>query len=64
MIANEQFAEFAQSEPALPAAMQNVLPIPFVESEDVSSAVAFLVSDSGRYITGIAMPVDAGCTIF
>jgi NAD(P)-dependent dehydrogenase (short-subunit alcohol dehydrogenase family) len=28
----------------------------------VSRAVLFLVSDDGRYVTGITMPVDAGMT--
>ena len=31
-----------------------------VESEDISDAVAWLVSDGGRYVTGVTLPVDAG----
>jgi NAD(P)-dependent dehydrogenase (short-subunit alcohol dehydrogenase family) len=27
---------------------------------DVSNAIVFLVSDDGRYVTGVALPVDAG----
>jgi (+)-trans-carveol dehydrogenase len=38
----------------------NALPIPWVESRDVSAAVLFLASDESRYITGVALPVDAG----
>ena len=38
----------------------NVLPVPWVEAEDVANAVIFLASDEGRYITGVALPVDAG----
>jgi (+)-trans-carveol dehydrogenase len=38
----------------------NVLPIPWVEPVDVSNAVVFLASDDARYITGVALPVDAG----
>jgi SDR family mycofactocin-dependent oxidoreductase len=38
----------------------NLLPIPWVDPADVSEAVLFLVSDSGRYVTGIELPVDAG----
>lgn len=41
----------------------NTLPIPWVETGDVSAAVAFLASDSARYITGINLPVDAGCLL-
>jgi SDR family mycofactocin-dependent oxidoreductase len=38
----------------------HVLPIPWVTSEDISNAVLFLASDEARYITGVALPVDAG----
>lgn len=38
----------------------NAIPIPWVEPADISNAVLFLASDEARYVTGIAMPVDAG----
>jgi NAD(P)-dependent dehydrogenase (short-subunit alcohol dehydrogenase family) len=38
----------------------NALPIPWVESVDISNAVLFLASDEARYITGVVFPVDAG----
>ncbi|MEI4271818.1 mycofactocin-coupled SDR family oxidoreductase [Klenkia sp. LSe6-5] len=38
----------------------NVLPTPWVQPADVSEAVLYLVADSGRFITGIQLPVDAG----
>jgi (+)-trans-carveol dehydrogenase len=38
----------------------HVLPVPWIESADVSSAVVFLASDESRYITGVCLPVDAG----
>jgi len=38
----------------------NALPVPWVESVDISNAVLFLASDEARYITGITLPVDAG----
>ncbi|HEY1823643.1 MAG TPA: mycofactocin-coupled SDR family oxidoreductase [Trebonia sp.] len=41
----------------------NVLPIPWVDPVDISNAVLFLASDEGRYITGVALPVDAGAVI-
>jgi (+)-trans-carveol dehydrogenase len=34
-----------------------------VEPEDVSNAILFLVSDEGRYITGVPLPVDAGAML-
>ena len=33
---------------------------PYVEPEDVSEAIAWLVSPTGRYVTGVALPVDGG----
>lgn len=36
------------------------IPVPWVEPEDVSNAVLFLVSDDARYITGEAIHVAAG----
>jgi (+)-trans-carveol dehydrogenase len=40
--------------------MFHMLPIPWVETEDISNAVLFLASDESRYITGVALPIDAG----
>jgi SDR family mycofactocin-dependent oxidoreductase len=37
-----------------------LLPVDWVESIDVSNALLFLASDAARYITGVALPVDAG----
>lgn len=41
----------------------NALPIPWVESIDISNAVLFLASDEARYITGVTLPVDAGANV-
>jgi SDR family mycofactocin-dependent oxidoreductase len=41
----------------------NALPIPWVESIDVSNAVLFLASDEARYVTGTELKVDAGYTL-
>ncbi|OBK71352.1 mycofactocin-coupled SDR family oxidoreductase [Mycobacterium sp. 1274761.0] len=41
----------------------NALPVPVVEAEDVANAVAWLVSDAARYVTGVTLPVDAGAVV-
>ncbi|MBD2756193.1 mycofactocin-coupled SDR family oxidoreductase [Spirosoma validum] len=38
----------------------NLLPVPWVEPEDVSAMVLYLVSDEARYITGSQFVLDAG----
>lgn len=43
--------------------MQNVLPVSLLEVEDVAEAVAFLVSDRAKFITGVQFPIDAGFTV-
>lgn len=48
---------------AAAATQMHLLPIPWVESIDISNAVAFLASDEARYITGVSLPVDAGASI-
>ena len=40
----------------------NLLPVGLLEPGDVADAVAWLCSDEARYVTGIALPVDAGFT--
>jgi (+)-trans-carveol dehydrogenase len=38
----------------------HLLPVPYLEPEDIANAALFLVSDEARYITGVALPVDGG----
>lgn len=49
-----------QEEAAWPALNQNLLPVPWIETEDVSNAVLFLASEESRFITGHALPIDSG----
>ncbi len=42
--------------------MGNALPVQTLEPEDIANAVFYLVSDAGRYVTGVTLPVDAGYT--
>ncbi len=48
---------------AVASQTMNALPIPWVEPVDISNALLFLASDEARYITGVPLPVDAGCLI-
>ncbi len=43
--------------------MLNALPVRWVEPIDISNALLFLASDEARYITGVTLPIDAGCVI-
>jgi SDR family mycofactocin-dependent oxidoreductase len=51
----EAFARIAQR--------LNVLPVPWIEPSTVSDLVVFLASEEARYITGAAIPVDAGMSV-
>ncbi|HJC59771.1 MAG TPA: mycofactocin-coupled SDR family oxidoreductase [Candidatus Dietzia intestinigallinarum] len=42
--------------------MGNALPVAMLDPIDISRAVLYLVEESGRHITGITLPVDAGFT--
>ncbi|MCX0273492.1 mycofactocin-coupled SDR family oxidoreductase [Nocardia zapadnayensis] len=46
--------------PELARALSNAMPVDLVEPLDVSHAIAWLVSDEARYVTGTVVPVDAG----
>jgi SDR family mycofactocin-dependent oxidoreductase len=42
------------------ASAGNLLPVPWIEPEDVAQAVLYLASDRARYITGSQFTIDAG----
>lgn len=42
--------------------MGNAMPVAMLDPIDISRAVLYLVEESGRHITGITLPVDAGFT--
>jgi NAD(P)-dependent dehydrogenase (short-subunit alcohol dehydrogenase family) len=64
MVANPEFYALAEKQPSLMEAMHNTLPVPLIEPVDISNAIVYLVSDAGRYVTGITMPVDAGAMVY
>lgn len=49
----------AEQDPAGPD-LTNALPVQNLQTEDIANAVLWLVSDAARYVTGVALPVDAG----
>lgn len=59
MIENEMMNQYIQDHPSFVTAMKNLLPVPVVEAQEVAEAMIYLC-DSGRYITGVTLPVDAG----
>jgi (+)-trans-carveol dehydrogenase len=40
----------------------NLLPVPWIDANDVSNAVVWLASDDAKFVTGVALPIDAGMT--
>ena len=60
MVVNDFFPAYMQENVKTAHAFQNTLPVQMVDPIDVSRAVLYLVGESGRYVTGIALPVDAG----
>jgi len=57
---DQMMADAAAGRPSTLAGMQNALPISMLEPEDIANAVAFLVSDEAKFITGIQFPLDGG----
>jgi SDR family mycofactocin-dependent oxidoreductase len=60
---SELLPRLLEKRPDLGPVFMNSLPVQRIESDDVSNALLFLISDAARYITGITLPVDAGRTI-
>jgi SDR family mycofactocin-dependent oxidoreductase len=60
MAVNPFMQEWITEDPQRGTHMVNALPVELLEPEDISNAVAFLVSDQARYITGVMLPIDAG----
>ncbi|MGE2716242.1 mycofactocin-coupled SDR family oxidoreductase [Mycolicibacterium litorale] len=60
MATNPALQEVFNANPDLATAYSNALPVPWVEPIDISNAIAWLVSDEGRFVTGTEIRVDAG----
>ena len=42
------------------ASAGNLLPVPWIEPEDVANAILYLASDKARFVTGSQFVIDAG----
>jgi SDR family mycofactocin-dependent oxidoreductase len=42
---------------------QNLMPVGPIDPSDVSNAILWLLSERARYVTGVALPVDAGALV-
>jgi NAD(P)-dependent dehydrogenase (short-subunit alcohol dehydrogenase family) len=63
MVVNQQFAEYAAAHPSFGETMQNLLPTPLVEPADISEAMLYLCAESGRFVHGVKLSVDAGLVV-
>jgi NAD(P)-dependent dehydrogenase (short-subunit alcohol dehydrogenase family) len=62
MVVNDAFNRFVEENPEAGSALMNPLPVELLDVSDISKAIIFLCSEDGQYITGVALPVDAGTT--
>jgi SDR family mycofactocin-dependent oxidoreductase len=60
MVVNEQFPAWMAEHNTAVSDWRNALPVELIEPVDVSNAIVYLVSDEGRYVSGVTLPVDAG----
>ncbi|WP_299953250.1 mycofactocin-coupled SDR family oxidoreductase [uncultured Modestobacter sp.] len=63
MIENDEMTAYMEANPGISAALENLMPVESVEAVDISNAIAWLVSDHARFVTGVTLPVDAGFTV-
>jgi SDR family mycofactocin-dependent oxidoreductase len=60
MAVNPAMVAFLENYPDGGPHLQNPMPVALLEPEDISAAIAYLVSDEAKYVTGVTFPVDAG----
>lgn len=60
MVENEVVERYVAADPGFAKLVTNSLPVEAVDPVDISNAIVYLVSDAGRYVTGVQLPVDAG----
>lgn len=62
MAVNDHMSKVFMEHPGAASLAENLLPVPFVEAQDITNAVVWLATDKSRYVTGTTLPVDAGFT--
>jgi SDR family mycofactocin-dependent oxidoreductase len=63
MVVNDPVAQYFSAHPELEAAMAHLMPVSHLEVDDITEAMVYLCGQSGRYVTGVTLPVDAGLKI-
>ena len=63
MVENEVVGRYLEENPQAASMAANLLPVGLMDPVDISNAILYLVSDDGRYVTGVTLPVDAGFTV-
>ncbi|TQC44603.1 NAD(P)-dependent oxidoreductase [Rhodococcus sp. WS4] len=62
MVEHAEMMEWVAADPERATTMSNPMPVEMVDVSDITEAVLYLVGESGRYVTGVTLPVDAGFT--
>lgn len=63
MLMNDVIGNWVASNPEAASVVANLMPVEMVEANDISEAILFLVAETGRYVTGVTLPVDAGFAV-
>jgi NAD(P)-dependent dehydrogenase (short-subunit alcohol dehydrogenase family) len=60
MVVNDPVKQLLVDEPEWQVALTNPMPVELLEPSDISDTMVYLCGRSGRYVTGVTLPVDAG----
>lgn len=63
MVFNDALERNMAEYPDLATAMANLMPVPLLDTTDISNGVAWLVCDAARHVTAATLPIDAGFAI-
>jgi len=63
MVVNDSIGRWIADNPQAAAMVSNLMPVELIQAVDISNAILYLVSDDGRYVNGVTLPVDAGFTV-